>query len=167
MQAVQATQDVNYQTPPLCCDFCGGNHVNGNCSQQIAGGATGAEEMQYMVNFGRQNGQQGNYSNNTPQGWENPPNQPWGWKKETGNSGKQPMYQQQQPTLYDRTTKLEETLEKFMQASLSNQNNHEALLRNFETQVGQLGKQLADQQGGQFSTNTQTNLKEQCKAITI
>jgi len=33
--------------------------------------------------------------------------------------------------------------------------------------VGQLAKQLVDQQGGQFSPNTQTNPKEQCKAITI
>jgi len=77
------------------------------------------------------------------------------------------MYQQQQPTLYDRTTKLEETLEKFMQASLSNQKNHEASLRNLKTKVGKLAKQLADQQDGQFSANTQTNPKEQYKAITI
>jgi len=55
-----------------------------------------------MGNPGRQNGQQGNYPN---------------------NSGRQPVYQQQQPTLYDRTSKLEETLEKFMQASLTNQKN--------------------------------------------
>jgi len=75
--------------------------------------------------------------------------------------------QQQQPTLYDRTSKLEETLEKFMQASLTNQKNQEASLRNLETQVGQLAKQLSDQQGRQFSANTQPNPKEQCKAITI
>ena len=40
-------------------------------------------------------------------------------------------------------------------------------MRNLETQVGQLAKQMADQQGGQFFANTQTNPKEQCKAITI
>jgi len=54
-----------------------------------------------------------------------------------------------------------------MQTSLTNQKNQEASLRNLETQVGQLAKQLANQQGGQFSTNTQPNPKEQCKAITI
>jgi len=48
------------------------------------------------------------------------------------------MYQQQQPTLYDRTTKLEETLKKFMQASSSNQKNHEASLRN----LGAIGKAI-------------------------
>jgi len=35
-------------------------------------------------------------------------------------------------------------------------------MRNLETQVGQLAKQLIDQQGGQFSATTQTNLKERC-----
>jgi len=77
------------------------------------------------------------------------------------------MFQQQQPTLYDRTSKLEETLEKFMQTSLTNQKNQEASLRNLETQVGQLANQIAEQQSGQFSVNTQPNPKEQCKAITI
>jgi len=33
LQAVQASQTVNYQALVLRCDFCGGNHVNGNCSQ--------------------------------------------------------------------------------------------------------------------------------------
>jgi len=80
------------------------------------------------------------------------------------------MYQQQQqqyPSLQDRTNKLEDTLEKFMQASLSNQKNNEESLRNLETQVGQLAKQLVNQQEGEFFANTQTNPKEQCKAITI
>jgi len=50
------------------------------------------------------------------------------------------MYQQQQPTLYEQTSKLEENLEKFVQTSLTNQKNQEASLRNLETQVGQLAK---------------------------
>ena len=125
-----------------------------NCSQQTAVGTT-TKEVQYMANSGRQNVQQGNFSNNAPQGWRNPPNQPWGWKQETENSGRQPMFQQQQPTLYDRTSKLEETLEKFMQTSLTNQKNQDASMRNLENQIGQLAKQLAEQQSGQFSANTQ------------
>ena len=56
--------------------------------------------------------------------------------------------------VHDRTSKLEDTLEKFMQASLTNQKNTEASIRNLETQVGQLAKQLSDQQTGQFSANT-------------
>jgi len=57
---------------------------------------------------------------------------------------------------------LEETLEKFMQASMANQKNIEASIRNLEAQVRQLAKQLANQQGSQFSANKQTNPKEHC-----
>ena len=53
-----------------------------------------------------------------------------------------------------------------MQASLTNQKNTETSVRNLETQVGQLAKQLSDQQTSQFSANTQTNPKEHCKSIT-
>jgi len=53
-----------------------------------------------------------------------------------------------------------------MRTSLSNQKNTKASIRNLETQVGQIAKQLADQQSGPFSTNTQTNPKEHCYLIT-
>jgi len=53
-----------------------------------------------------------------------------------------------------------------MQASLTNQKYTEASIRNLEIQLGQLGKQLSDQQAGQFSANTQTNPKEHCNSIT-
>ena len=68
--------------------------------------------------------------------------------------------------MYDRTTKLEDTLEKCMQASLTNKKNTEASIRNLGTQVGQLAKQLSHQHAGQFSANTHTNPKEHCKSIT-
>jgi len=53
-----------------------------------------------------------------------------------------------------------------MQASMANQKNTEACIKNLDTQVGQLAKQLVDQQQSQFSANTQTNPKEHCKSIT-
>ena len=127
--------------------------------------------MQFMGVSGRQAGQPGNYLNNPPTGWRNNMNQNWDWKQDAGNAGRQPMYQQQQqqqyPSLQDKTSKLEEALEKFMHATMTYQKNQEASMRNLETQVGQLAKQMAEQQGGQFLANTQTNPKEQCKAITI
>ena len=116
-------------------------------------------------NQGRQGGFSGNYQNNASQGWRNKQSQGFGWKQDAGPSNT--SYQQQQfPSTQDRTTKLEDTLEKFMQASMANQKNTEASIRNLETQVGQLAKQLADQQGSQFSANTQTNPREYCKSIT-
>ncbi|XP_068461916.1 uncharacterized protein [Phaseolus vulgaris] len=70
------------------------------------------------------------------QGWRNNPNQGFGWKQEAESSNRQIPYQQQPhyPSLHERTSKLEDTFEKFMQASLSNQKNTEASIRNLETQ---------------------------------
>ncbi|XP_058745924.1 uncharacterized protein LOC131618781 [Vicia villosa] len=64
------------------------------------------------------------------------------------------------------SSKLEDTLTQFMQASMANQKSNEAAIKNLENQVGQLSKQLSEQQpGASFSANTQTNPKEHCKAI--
>ncbi|XP_027941135.1 uncharacterized protein LOC114194932 [Vigna unguiculata] len=159
LQVVQSSPSQQ----PMRCDFCGGDHPNGHCSYQ----SSSQGEVQYVSNQGRP----GNFSNNNnfSQGWRNNPNQNFGWKQDAGPSNKQPPYQQQQqhyPSVHDRTSKLEDTLEKFMQASLTNQKNTEASIRNLETQVGQLAKQLSDQQTGQFPANRQTNPKEHCKSIT-
>lgn len=52
-----------------------------------------------------------------------------------------------------------------MQVSITKK-NADASIKNMETQVGKISKQLADPQGGTFTKNTQTNPKEHCKAIT-
>ncbi|XP_050885706.1 uncharacterized protein LOC127091186 [Lathyrus oleraceus] len=48
---------------------------------------------------------------------------------------------------------------------MANQKSTDATIKNLETQVGQLSKQLADQHKGTFSVNTQDNPKEHCKSI--
>ncbi|KAG2409367.1 uncharacterized protein HKW66_Vig0000320 [Vigna angularis] len=154
-------QMANQQT--MRCNFYGGDHPNGHCSYQSS---PQEGEVQYVSNQGRS----GNFSNNNnfSQEWRNNQSQNFGWKQDAGPSNRQPPYQHQQqnPFVYERTTKLEDTLEKFMQASMTNQKNTEASIRNLETQVGQLAKQLSDQQTSHFSANTQTNPKEHCNSIT-
>src|SRR4051812_35726849 len=57
-------------------------------------------------------------------------------------------------------------MNQFMQMSMTNQKNQEAAIKNLETQVGQLAKQIAaNQSNATFSANTQENPKEQCKAV--
>lgn len=51
-------------------------------------------------------------------------------------------------------------LTKFMQISIENKKSTDAAIKNLKNQVGQIAKQLADQQGGMFITSTQTNPKE-------
>lgn len=53
-----------------------------------------------------------------------------------------------------------------MQLYFTNQKNTGASIKNLETQVSQISKQLTNQQGGTFTANTQTNLKYHCKLIT-
>ncbi|KAG2381148.1 uncharacterized protein HKW66_Vig0254650 [Vigna angularis] len=153
LQALQAQSQPHHQV--MRCDFCGDDHPNGHC--QVPGSSQ-SEEVNYMGNQGRQN-----FFNNS---FPNPANQ--GWRQAQGASGSRNSYQpgQQYASQNDRTAKLEDALQMFIQQSIQNQKNTDASIKNLEVQVGQLAKQLANQQGGQFSANTQTNPKEECKAIT-
>jgi len=55
--------------------------------------------------------------------------------------------------------KFEDTLEKFVKATLVRQENNIAAIRNLEMNLGQIAKQLAERQSDQFSANSQTNLE--------
>jgi len=69
------------------------------------------------------------------------------------------------PSLYDRTTKVEETLAQFMQVSMSNQKSTKSMIKNQEVRVGQLAKQLAEGPSSSFTANIEKNPKEECKAV--
>ncbi|KAH1188998.1 hypothetical protein GmHk_20G056863 [Glycine max] len=122
-----------------------------------------AHEVNYMGNQLRHNFNAGGFSvflhgqqYNQQQGqWRNHLGNPF--NKDQGGPSTRP--QQQGPSLYDRTTKLEETLAQFMQ------NSTESAIKNLEVQVGQLAKQLADGPSSSFSANTEKNPKEECKVV--
>lgn len=61
--------------------------------------------------------------------------------------------------LYEKTSKLEETLTQFMKVSLSNHRSIEASIRSLEFQVVQLANQLAERNSKNFLANTEENLK--------
>ena len=128
-----------------------------------------AHEVNYMGNQLRHNFNAGGFSvflhgqqYNQQQGqWRNHLGNPF--NKDQGGPSTRP--QQQGPSLYDRTTKLEENLAQFMQVSMSNQKSTKSAIKNLEVQVGQLAKQLADRPSRSFSANTEKNPKEECKAV--
>ena len=62
------------------------------------------------------------------------------FNKDQGGLSNQPP--NQGPNLYDKTTKLEDTLTQFMQVSISNHKSTESTIKNLEVQVGQLAKEL-------------------------
>lgn len=70
-----------------------------------------------------------------------------GWRQEGGPSNRQNPYQNfnQNPQSQERPSKIEDTLNQFMQMSMENQKSNEPTIKNLETQVGQLAKQLTDQ----------------------
>ncbi|XP_058733282.1 uncharacterized protein LOC131604883 [Vicia villosa] len=125
------------------CELCNGDHLTGYQRQPPPHNNPYQRNNQGIQpsRFGNQHYQhQSPYQSSNPQGQ--------GQQSQGGSS------------------KMEDTLIQFMQASMANQRSNEAAIKNLENQVGQLAKQLSEQQpGAYFSANTQTNPKEHCKAI--
>ena len=97
---MQASQS---QIQTIRCDLCGGDHSNEHCAYQISF----EEETHYTGNQGRKC-----------------------WKSNKNQSFKQGPFQQRQPVYpssQERIRKLEDTLEKFMQTTLSNQKNFDII----------------------------------------
>src|ERR1043165_9832081 len=159
-QQMKEMQGAQIKHQVACCELCQGDHPTGYCPPP--------------------EGKEVNYVNNQNQGYQRqPPHHNNSYQR--NNQGYQPSrfnnqhYQHQSP--YQSTnaqgqqsqggsSKLEETLNQFMQVSMENQKSNVAAIKNLENQVGQLAKQLAEQQTGpSFSANTHTNPKEHCKAI--
>ncbi|KAH1198991.1 hypothetical protein GmHk_18G052452 [Glycine max] len=147
------------------CSICGGAHESG-CYITLD---DAAKEVNYMGNqhrpefsasgfLGYQQGS--NFNQNQGQWRSHPGNQ---FNKDQGRPSNRP--QNQGPSLYERTTKLEETLAQFMQVSMSNHKNTESVIKNLEIQVGQLAKEIAENSSGGFGANTKKNPKEECKAV--
>jgi len=91
--------------------------------------------------------QGGNLNQNQGQGWKSHlgnqfnKDQGQGWRSHLGNQfnkdqgGPSNRPLNQGPNLYERTTKLEETLAQFMQVSMSNHKSTESAIKNLEIQV--------------------------------
>ncbi|XP_047179301.1 uncharacterized protein LOC124846130, partial [Vigna umbellata] len=78
-----------------------------------------------------------------------------------------PPQQQWQPqsSLSKRMTKLEDTLQQFMQVFVYTQKSTKSAIRNLEIQVGQLAKKLEDMFDRSFGANIAVNPKEECNVI--
>jgi len=61
----------------------------------------------------------------------------------------------------ERISKVEDALAKLVVT----QENSMATIRNIKIQMGQMAKQIAERQSGQFLVNNQTNPKEHCNNV--
>ncbi|XP_027368323.1 uncharacterized protein LOC113874285 [Abrus precatorius] len=159
---------VNHPAAPVMrCDVCGGGHPNHECR------ATQEEHANVIGN--RPPYQNYNGMNNL--GWRNYANPPW-------NNNQQPMrnntpsgFQQaphQPPPPTEKKSNLEELMTKFIQTSESRFQSTETALRNqqvsihnLENQLGQISRLLSERPQGSLPSNTETNPKEQVKAVTL
>ncbi|KAH1210507.1 hypothetical protein GmHk_15G044800 [Glycine max] len=149
------------------CHIYSGAHEPGQCIAQ--------EDSSREVNYkGGQNhhGFQG-YNQGGPSGFNQGRNFTQGstWRNHPGNQftkekGSQPAQNPKQGIdLYEKTSKLEETLNKFIQVSMSNHMSIEAAIKNLEIQVGQLAKQASERPTSSFGVKTEMKPKEECKVI--
>ncbi|CAJ2671279.1 unnamed protein product, partial [Trifolium pratense] len=162
------------------CELCTGDHPTGHCPPSH-------EEVNFMANQQRQS----QYPNNAGYQRGNNSNYGQGWRQDVGSSNRQRQYESysQPPVQQTQNSNLEEALRSFIemqtkqnqQQNLMNQQQNQfvqetqvyqrgndAVLRNLETQIGQIAKEMANNknQGGSFAANTEPNPKEQCKSIT-
>ncbi|XP_045810252.1 uncharacterized protein LOC123904661 [Trifolium pratense] len=155
------------------CELCTGDHPTGHCPPSH-------EEVNFMANQQRQS----QYPNNAGYQRGNNSNYGQGWRQDVGSSNRQRQYESysQPPVQQTQNSNLEEALRSFieMQTKQNQQQNqfvqetqvyqrgNDAVLRNLETQIGQIAKEMANNknQGGSFTANTEPNPKEQCKSIT-
>ena len=146
--------------------ICGGAHESGCCIPLD----DATKEVNYTGNQNRQGFHVGSFSG-YQQGANFNQNQGQGWRSHLGNQfnkdqgGPSNIPQNQGPSLFERTTKMEETLAHFMQVSMSNHKSTESAIKNLEIQVGQLAKQIADNSFRGFGANTEKILKEECKPV--
>ncbi|XP_014498662.1 uncharacterized protein LOC106759826 [Vigna radiata var. radiata] len=156
MQPQKEPQSVA-QVQQQLCELCG-DHINGQCAVP----ENLNKEVNYMGNQFRPN----NYN----QGWKSHPSNGQGQFGQTNGQFNRPPQQQQQwqqqPSMSDRTTRLEETLQQFMQATLSTQKIIDVDIKSLEIQIGQIAQHLKEMSFKDFGANTEVNPKEECKAIT-
>ncbi|XP_057441160.1 uncharacterized protein LOC130733103 [Lotus japonicus] len=133
------------------CGTCGGRHASEDC------GADFDEEVKALGNS-----QNNPYSNTYNPGWRNHPN--FSWREQNnfnqgGNNQRQysnqrfqsqnsgPQQNQDQGSGNGKKS-LEELMENFINKADTSFKNHEAAIKNLETQVGQMAKQMSERPSG-------------------
>ena len=153
---LQAVQLGAVHSQPLKCDFCGGEHENGQCEASFMG-VNAQEHVNYMGQ-----GQRSNYppfSNSYNPNYRNHPNFSWRNGPHLQNQSPQQQPQSQSAPSQDKSSNLENVLSQFIQATQASFKNTEASIKNLENQVGQLSKQLNERTNDNFPGDTVANPK--------
>ncbi|XP_073067266.1 uncharacterized protein [Primulina eburnea] len=147
------------------CDKCGGEHFSKEFQD------SDPFYVQYEAQVGIQNHPRNYpYLNSYNPGWRQHPNFSWGGQNSQNrpqrgkNCGQQPMYR---PEPREEKSSLEQMMPKFISSAKTRLQNMEASIKGLENHIWQLAKMIASRDPDTFSSNTETNPKEQLKAIAL
>ncbi|KAL2486257.1 Uncharacterized protein Adt_31013 [Abeliophyllum distichum] len=120
------------------------------------------EQVDYIQGGQRQ--QNNPCSNTYNLGWRNHPN--FSWKDNQNNFIPQFQQPEKSTSLEDSISKFMERTEQFMNKTETNFQNQGAVIKNLETQMGQMAITLSGRAPSTLPSNTEVNPKDHVKAIT-
>ncbi|XP_061367654.1 uncharacterized protein LOC133310700 [Gastrolobium bilobum] len=160
---------VQTKVVAVVCEYCQDNHESNECHtllssdppQQVHVNGVWYDQRPQPHNISR--------TQNYPSGGNNFQRRVQG----TGLDFKSNNYLQPPPIPAKKPSELEKLVGQmvqhsnaFMEETQANTKNTQASIRNLENQIGQLAKQMADRTPGTFPSNTVTNPKKDCMAVT-
>ncbi|XP_073281946.1 uncharacterized protein [Primulina huaijiensis] len=153
----------------ILCEKCGGEHFVKDCEDDNPFYVQNEAPVNQIGLHNRPR----NYphSNTYNPGWRQHPNFSWGGQNSQNRPqggqlyGKQPMHRSDPPR--EEKTNLEQMMSKFISSTETKLQNQEASIKGLENQIGQLAKMIPSREPGTLPSNTETNPKEQVKAIEL
>ncbi|XP_073298450.1 uncharacterized protein [Primulina huaijiensis] len=153
----------------IFCDKCRGEHFAKDCQDE---NPFYVQEGAPVNQVGVQNRPRNDpYSNTYNPGGRQHFNFSWGGQniqnRPPGGQpyGKQPMYRSDPPR--EEKSNLEQMMSKFISSTETRLQNQDTLIKGLQNQIGQLAKMIASREPGTLPSNTETNPKEQVKAIEL
>ncbi|KAJ0985421.1 hypothetical protein J5N97_003777 [Dioscorea zingiberensis] len=152
------TGSPSSSSPVSSCNTCGGGHNTTSCPIMSMKNLT-MEQVQYLNNNQGQSG--GQYRAYAPK-WNHP-----GLAYGNPSGGQYPPGFQHPPKPQERKSSLDEMVLKIVQDNQATIRSLQVTVQNLENQMGKMAKTLSERPHGSLPSNTETNPREQCKAITL
>ncbi|KAL5572943.1 hypothetical protein UlMin_022540 [Ulmus minor] len=148
----------------VVCENCVGSHSNMECQFGGQSQENSSEQVNYVANNQRQFNPNSNYYN---QGWRNHPNFSWSNNQNVQNPHSGFQAQDKKPTMEEAFTQFMTRTNAFIDDTQANFRNQGASICSLEHQVGEISKLLTERTQGALPSNTERNLREHAKAITL
>ncbi|XP_061374760.1 uncharacterized protein LOC133316983 [Gastrolobium bilobum] len=146
----------------VVCDTCGGPYNADKCEAMVTINPAQVNSLWYD-----QRRENNPYRNTYNLGWRNHSELSYNQGgPQQANLGIQPEQSSQKAAWEIAFEKMSQAQTSFVEETRVSLKNQESYIKNLEIQIGQLAKQMAERPPGTFPSNTITNPKQQCNAIT-